>query len=517
MEAKEPSTPSQLLSKLLKSPWTLPIAASVALVIPCFWQPIVSAVDVQSHLYNAWLGELINRGVIHGLWVGYQSTNVLIDMILPWLIRCFGVSGAERIVTSVLVLVFFWGAFHFISAVRGHTAYWLAPWLAILSYGYVFQLGLLNYYLSCGIVFWLLAIAWRQRFGWRALWAAPFLILAWLAHPLPVLWFLSVATYCWLARRVQVRIQALLFLGCVAAVFLVRSYVVARYLSFWTHTQLRLWTGIDQSLLHGWPYLPVGLGFLLFSAVLLGEPENRWRAMVSVPAQAYFLTAVAIIAIPTAIRVSMYGAAAGAIAERLSLLSGVLLLAVLSRSIYRRWYLAAGLLTAAIFFGALYYDIGTKARVEAKMEKLVETLPAGERVISFADLPDDDERGNGSMSGGKLTHLTEWVLTHLVGGLQGNHLLSRACIGHCFDYANYEPSTGQFRVHALPGNPVVLASNAEVGTVESGTYVAKTGDLPLYALIRCGPAPGDIIMEPMTVGESRSTLACPGTRSDSGK
>jgi hypothetical protein len=151
------------------------------------------------------------------------------------------------------------------------------------------------------------------------------------------------------------------------------------------------------------------------------------------------------------------------------------------------------------------------------MEKLVETLPAGERVISFADLPDDDERGNGSMSGGKLTHLTEWVLTHLVGGLQGNHLLSRACIGHCFDYANYEPSTGQFRVHALPGNPVVLASNAEVGTVESGTYVAKTGDLPLYALIRCGPAPGDIIMEPMTVGESRSTLACPGTRSDSGK
>jgi hypothetical protein len=151
-----------------------------------------------------------------------------------------------------LVLVFFWGAFHFISAVRGQTAYWLAPWLAIFSYGFVFQLGLANYYLSSGIVLWLLAILWRQRFGRRALWAAPLLILAWLAHPLPVLWFLGVATYCWLARRVEARIQAILFVVGVAAIFLVRSYIVAKYITFfWIRAQLALWTGADELLLHG--------------------------------------------------------------------------------------------------------------------------------------------------------------------------------------------------------------------------------------------------------------------------
>ena len=55
---------------------------SAALVIPCFWQPIVSGSDLQSHLYNAWLAELIRGGTLHGLWIGHQSTNVLIDMLL---------------------------------------------------------------------------------------------------------------------------------------------------------------------------------------------------------------------------------------------------------------------------------------------------------------------------------------------------------------------------------------------------------------------------------------------------
>lgn len=510
MEAKEPTTSSHALSELFKSPWTLPTVVSLALVIPCLWQPIVTTVDMQSHLYNAWLAELIRGGSIHGLWIGHQSTNVLIDMALPWLMRHFGVSGAERIVAIALVLVFFWGAFHFVSAVRGCAAYWLAPWLAMLSYGFVFQVGLANYFLSCGIVFWLLAILWRQRFGPRALWASPLLILAWFAHPLPVLWFLGVASYCWLARRVGARIQAILFLVGVAAIVLARSYIAARYFTLWIHTQLRLWTGADQFLLHGLAYLPVALGFLLFSAVLLGQPENRLRAVVSIPAQAYFLTAIAIVVMPTVIRTSMGGAEASVIADRLSLFSGVLLLAVLARSTYRRWYLAAGLLITGIFFGALYFDTGKRAREESKMEQLVETLPAGARVVSFVELPDQDESLHGLIREGKLAHLTEWVLSHPAGRLGMTHLVSRACIGHCFDYGNYEPATGQFRIHALPGNPVVLANIADVGSMLSGVYVVKASDLPLHALIPCGPGPGDIIIKPMAIGESGTMLACPG-------
>jgi hypothetical protein len=254
----------------------------------------------------------------------------------------------------------------------------------------------------------------------------------------------------------------------------------------------------------------MALGFLLFSAVLLGQPENRRRAVVSIPAQAYFLTAAAIVVMPAAIQKSMDGAAASSIPDRLSLFSAVLLLAVLGRSTYRRWYLAAGLLAAGIFFGALYYEIGNMARLEAKIEKLVETLPAGERVVSFVNLPDREKRGNSSIREGKLTHLTKWLLSHPCGRLGPVYSLPRACIGHCFDYGNLEPSTDQHPIHALPGNPVVLASNADIVKMEHGTYVVKPSDLPLHALISCGPDPDDIVMEPMAIGESGAMLACPG-------
>jgi hypothetical protein len=51
--AHERLGPSHLLSKLAQSPWTLRLLISALLVIPCVWQPIVSVVDLQSHLYNA--------------------------------------------------------------------------------------------------------------------------------------------------------------------------------------------------------------------------------------------------------------------------------------------------------------------------------------------------------------------------------------------------------------------------------------------------------------------------------
>jgi hypothetical protein len=482
----------------------------MAIVIPCFWQPIVSGVDLQSHLYNAWLAELIRRGSIHGLWIGHQSTNILVDLLLAWLMNNFGVSVAERVITASLILVFFWGAFLFISAVRGQVAYWLAPWLAILSYGYIFQMGFLNYYLASGIVLWLFALLWWQHFGWRALWAAPLLILSWFAHPLPVLWFLCVAAYCWLAQRMRRRFQLLLFVGSVAAIFLLRGYIVARYVTNRRVMQLMVCTGADQSYLYGWHYLPVTIGFLLFSVVLLGEPENRWRAVVSVLGQTYLLTAITIIVMPSEIRASLDNASSGQIAFRLSLFSGVLLLAVLSRSAYRRWYLSAGLLTAAIFFSALYYDVGREARIEAKMEQLVETLPPGQRVISFADLPDGEGGGSQPTKEGKLANWTQRIMRFGGERLALTHLASRACIGHCFDYINYEPETGQFRIHAVPGNPFVVATNLQIRTMLSKSYMIKASDLPLYALIRWGPGSNDLFIRPLTKGESVATLAYHG-------
>jgi hypothetical protein len=497
--------------KRRKLSWVRPLLISAALVLPCFWQPIVSCVDLQSHLYNAWLAELIRGGSIHGLWIGHQSTNVIVDLMLSWLMKLVGVSGAERIVTSTLVLIFFWGAFQFISAVRGKTTYWLAPWLAILSYGFVFQLGILNYYLSCGMVLWLFSFVWRQRFGWRALWVAPLLVPAFLAHPLPVLWFVGLAIYCWLAQLAGKRAQALLFLGSVGALALIRLYVQSRHVIVWTPHQLVYWTGADQALLYGWPYVPVALALFLFSVVVLCKPENGWGALVSIPAQAYFLTAAGIMIIPSAIQAPNNGAWAAYIATRLSLLSGVLLLAVLARSDYRRWYVPVGTVAAAVFFFALYHDIGSEARVEAKMAELVQALPAGEHVVAYSDLFDGMETGNPTIKQSKLKHLVTALSFNRLNPTQHvTHLISRACLGHCFDYMNYEPATGQFRIHALPGNHVAVDNVVDADYMEEGTYVVKPTDPPLYALFRCGPGAGGISLRQLPVGEPVQTLACSG-------
>ena len=418
-------------------------------------------------------------------------------------------SGAERLICCALVLIFFWGAFRFISAVRGGPAYWLAPWLAVFSYGYVFQVGLLNYYLACGIVFWVLAAFWERGIGWWAVAAIPFLCFSWLAHPMPVLWLVGIAAYCWIARRTRIRFQILLFLVCVAALLAVRIYLESRFMTSWTRDQLTFSTGIDQMLLHGWQYLLPAFGLVLFCAILLCQSGNRGSTLKGVPAQAYYLTAISIIVIPSAIRSSTYAPSASLIADRLSLLAAVLLLALLSYSTYKHWYLYAGLVCAAIFFFALREDVGLQARAEASIASLVSNLPADARVIPLKGIQYRDEGGVAEARAGKLQHLVDKAMTLCCSRLSGYHLLSRACVGHCFDFANYEPSTGQFRIHPAPGNPVVMATYFEVGSIAVGNYEIKPSYLPLYGLIRCGPVPGDLFIRPLVAGETQATVVCP--------
>jgi hypothetical protein len=280
----------------------------------------------------------------------------------------------------------------------------------------------------------------------------------------------------------------------------------------WTFGQLIFSTGIDQMFLHGGQYLLPAAGIFLFCVILLYQSENRMNTMTSVPAQAYLLTAIAIIAIPTAIRSSTYAPSASLIADRLSLLAGVLLLALLSYSPFRRWHLYAGLAGAAIFFGILYVDVGLQARTEASIASQVATLPYGARVVSLAGFQPRKDSSAGSSREGLFKRIGDRALTLCCSRLSANHLLSRACIGHCFDFANYEPATGQFRIHPEPGNPVVMATYFEVGSIAVGNYKIRPSYLPLYGLIRCGPAPDDLFIRPLEAGETPATVLCPSVR-----
>ena len=55
------------------------LALSALVLIPCFWHPWIEAGDLGSHVYNAWLANLAERGQAPGVFVVRQWSNVLFD------------------------------------------------------------------------------------------------------------------------------------------------------------------------------------------------------------------------------------------------------------------------------------------------------------------------------------------------------------------------------------------------------------------------------------------------------
>ena len=62
------------------------------------------------------------------------------------------------------------------------------------------------------------------------------------------------------------------------------------------------------------------------------------------------------------------------------------------------------------------------------------------------------------------------------------HMIDRICVGRCYSFANYEPSTAQFRVRAVAENPMVVRTYADSWALQTGAYVVKPADVPLYAV-----------------------------------
>ncbi len=96
------------------------------------------------------------------------------------------------------------------------------------------------------------------------------------------------------------------------------------------------------------------------------------------------------------------------------------------------------------------------------MAGLVSKIPPGQRVIST--LAEPNSRVN-SLA----------------------HLIDRVCVRRCFSYANYEPSTAQFRIRADRENGIVVWQYAQSWGIQAGGYVVEPRDLPLYNIDVCDP------------------------------
>ena len=141
----------------------------------------------------------------------------------------------------------------------------------------------------------------------------------------------------------------------------------------------------------------------------------------------------------------------------MSLALGVCLCAAVAAERIRPFVGYAIGVLALLFFGCLYIDESALNGLEDRMQRMVNQLPPGQRVVSGIT--------------------KEYRVIALA------HMIDRVCLGRCYSYANYEPSSKQFRVRATGPNPIVVSTDAEANRLALGTYTVKERDLPLYQVL----------------------------------
>lgn len=144
----------------------------------------------------------------------------------------------------------------------------------------------------------------------------------------------------------------------------------------------------------------------------------------------------------------------------------------------RAWQRYGFVAVALVFFAFLFRDGRILNAFEDRLQAAVAQLPPGQRVVSAIDDPD--------------LHVNP--LTHMI---------DRACVGHCFSYANYEASTGQFRIRVAGPNPFVAATYVDSWGLQNGTYNVMPRDLPLYQVTL--NADNELVTRSLTAGEPAGT------------
>jgi len=439
---------------------------SALLLLPCFWHKRIEAGDLASHTYNAWLAQLIERGQAPGLYVVRQWNNVLVDLALAKLGNLVGLAAAEKIVVSACVLIFFWGSFAFITAATGLAPWTLDPAIAMVAYGWTFHMGFLNFYLSLGLAFVAIALFWR---GSRADWilGAVLAALTFLAHPLGLVWLVAGTVYVKLADVFRGWQRWTLFGLALLPLIALHYYVLRFRTEYWDTPFFYLLNGANQLALFSNRYsILAGAVFVLGSFCFVYGTIREWRATASrwkfrTALELWAVLVLSAALIPEVVWLPQYAAPVGMIVVRFTTVTAVLGLCVLGCVQPRLWHLVGFGICALFFFAWIYQDTGVLNKMEQQAEDMTRTLPYGRRVLETIWAPPQSN-------------------IYFI-----NHIVDRACIGRCFTVANYEPSSGQFRIRVRPGSPVATDDADTSEQMESGEYVVQPADLPVTEIYQC--------------------------------
>lgn len=443
--------------------YMLMAALTIALLIPCLWQPHIEAGDLASHLYNAWLAGQVQRGTLPGLTLAHPLTNVLADWGLQVVLNAFGPDWAVRVVAGLAVQIFFWGAFSWITVLHGRYPWIIVPFLAMLAYGLIFRFGFLNFYLSTGLTLCLVALLWHPRPS-RFYIALPVSLLAFLAHPLPLVWGLLALAYVAIAQTLKEKVRVLLLPTAFALLILIQTGLTSVFPNRWSLAQFADLQGIlglvglGQFWIYGSKYLIIVVAsFLLWSALFLERVDQK--GMSSDPiVHLWSLNIVGFVLLPFGIQFPSYQFGLLFISDRISLFVAILFCAVIGGCRYGRGITRLSALVAAAFFSFVYMDEKAMNLVQAQITDLLAGLPPGQRVVVALQ-----DSGSNRLNG----------LVHIGSG---------ACVGHCFDYANYEAATGQFRIRVAGPNSFVAPTMKLVRELELGEHIVTPAEAPLYSI-----------------------------------
>jgi hypothetical protein len=345
----------------------------------------------------------------------------------------------------------------------------------MLAYGWVFRMGFFNFYISLGMCLGAASLLWQSR-PRRDFTAVPLIAIAWLAHALPVMWIAAILAYVYIARRVPERRRLSFVAAAVVVVFVARSVLTSAWDTRWFPEQVIEATALRQVRVFDDKYQLVMFGLFLIWALAaweLARERGLWNMLRGIPFHLCLLTAVAIAIIPTLISIPGYNHALVYISERMGLPLGICICAMVAAARSRPVRHCLHAAVTLLFFAFLYRDERALNALEDRMTIAVSRLAPGQRVLNGVNAPG--------------LHVNAIV-----------HMIDRACIGRCYSYANYEPSTAQFRVRAVGESPLVVSANKDSLKIELGTYVVRPGDLPLDQVVADGL--GDLSIRRLTAG-----------------
>jgi hypothetical protein len=469
-------------AQFVQQRWALVLAVSAAVLVPCYWHKHIEAGDLGSHVYNAWLAELVRQGQLPGLWIVPQWNNVAFDLMLSALGKVLGWVWAEKLAVSLCVLVFFWGAFGLVSAAARRAPLFLIPVISIITYGWTFQQGFINYYLSLGLSFFALAILWRGK-GKERIASLAFVPLILLAHPLGLLWLIGAGAYILAVEKLE-RYRPWMFGGAALLALFTGFFLQHRFVVYKSTHPLYLYNGADQIILYSRLYKVLAVAIASFIvAALASELWNRrndsaLRETGRTLLELYVVLQCLVLVMPFGVLLPGYKAPISFLPNRITTLSAVLICSLLALTRPRRWHVVGYATAAALFFALLYRDTGILNNMEEQSERIVANLPFGQRVLYRIRDP-------------KLR-------------LNIDHFVDRACINHCVSYGNYEPSTEQFRIRATPGNGTVMSEVPDVWRMENGDYRVNSSDLPAYEIYQCGDKGRDVCVRSLHAGEKNN-------------